>query len=91
MAPVQVKLLDPSTSAGESVEVDIQADTPLLEVKRQLHLKTGVPIEHIKVLLSGINQMVMGDKRQLKFSYCGSSSNMYFAVESAAQQQKGQS
>ncbi|KIZ02960.1 hypothetical protein MNEG_4995 [Monoraphidium neglectum] len=85
----RVKLLDPS--AGESVEIDIEADTPQLEVKRQLHLKTGadvcllqrllgVPIEHIKVMLSGINQLVMGDKRQLRFSYCGSASNMYFAV-----------
>lgn len=35
----KVKLLDPSL--GETVTIDIEADTPMLEVKRQLHLKTG--------------------------------------------------
>lgn len=80
--------------------IDVETDTPMLEIKRQLALKTGapgaasqpncdqraappcrtqcwprppcpnlattragVPLEHIKVMLSGINQLVMGDKR----------------------------
>ncbi|GBF87720.1 hypothetical protein Rsub_00431 [Raphidocelis subcapitata] len=80
MAPVEVERLD---APGQRVGVDVEAGTALLEIKRQLALKTGVPIQHIKVLLSGINQIVMGDKRQMRFSYCGSASNVYFAVAAA--------
>lgn len=42
-----------------------------------------MPIEHIKVVLSAIDQLVMGDKRRLRFASCGSASNIYFAVAAA--------
>lgn len=83
MAPVEVQLLDPSLAEGGRVVVEADTDTPMLEIKRQLHLATGVPLEHIKVVLSGIDQLVMGDKRQMRFGYCGSASNIYFAVAAA--------
>jgi hypothetical protein len=35
----------------------------MLEVKRQLYLATGVPVKEQHVMLSAINQLVMGDKR----------------------------
>jgi hypothetical protein len=41
MARVTVRLLDPTTPAGGSVVIKAETDTPLLEIKRQLHLKTG--------------------------------------------------
>jgi hypothetical protein len=34
----------------------------------------------LQVMLSGINQMVLGDKRTMKFAYCGSASSLHFAV-----------
>jgi hypothetical protein len=59
----QVQLLPDGLPCGKSVTIDIEETTPILEVKRQLLLATGVPIEHQKVMLSAINQLVMGDKR----------------------------
>lgn len=35
----------------------------LQEIKQKLEAATGVPALHQKVMLSGINQIVMGDKR----------------------------
>eukprot|EP00877_Chromochloris_zofingiensis_P014037 jgi/Chrzof1/8888/Cz03g28020.t1 len=80
--PIKVKILGGGQLAcGPEVGIHVEADTPILEVKRQLLLTTGVPIEHQKVMLSGINQVVMADKRSsLKFSHCGTASSMYFAV-----------
>jgi hypothetical protein len=49
--------LDPS--AGESVEIDIEADTPQLEVKRQLHLKTGADVCLLQRLLGGKEKPAM--------------------------------
>jgi len=33
------------------------------QIRAKLEAVTGVPAEHQKVMLSGINQIVMGDKR----------------------------
>jgi hypothetical protein len=60
---LQVQLLPQGLPCGREVTLDLAADTPLLEVKRQLQLATGVPLQHQHVMLSGINQLVMGDKR----------------------------
>lgn len=60
---VQVQLLPTGLPCGSEVTLDLEPDSPLLEVKRQLQLATGLPVEHQKVMLSGINQLVMGDKR----------------------------
>jgi hypothetical protein len=62
-ALLQVQLLPQGLPCGNEVTLDLSADTPLLEVKRQLQLATGVPLQQQHVMLSGINQLVMGDKR----------------------------
>lgn len=128
----KVRLLDASTPAGASVQIDIEANTPKIEIKRQLALKTGlwlvlwwvgvcvfwgatlccsllspklskqhslppphhqpkqnknkkgVPIEHVKVMLAGIDEMVMGDRRAMRFAHCGTASNAYFVVAAAS-------
>uniref|UniRef100_A0A383VZG5 Ubiquitin-like domain-containing protein n=1 Tax=Tetradesmus obliquus TaxID=3088 RepID=A0A383VZG5_TETOB len=80
-APVKVQLLPQGLPCGSEVTVDLQPDTPLLEVKRQLALATGVPMRQQHVMLSGINQLVMGDKRTMKFAHCGTASSIYFAVQ----------
>lgn len=36
---------------------------PMPQIRAKLEAVTGVPAEHQKVMLSGINQIVMGDKR----------------------------
>lgn len=48
---------------GNEVTIDISDNTPKIEVKKKLYVVTGVPVEHQKVVLSGINQLAMGDKR----------------------------
>lgn len=35
----------------------------LQEIKQKLEAATGVPAQHQKIMLSGISQIVMGDKR----------------------------
>jgi hypothetical protein len=50
----------------------------------KLSEKTGVPFEHVKVMLSGINQIVMGDKRtNIGYSSCGYANSVQLAVEKA--------
>lgn len=111
MAPVKVQLLCDSPrgqhASGSLVTIDIHASTPLLEVKRQLQVATGLPVEHQKVnssssregrqqhdafqhiphgvpqvMLSGINQLVLIDKRHMKAAHCGTASSLHFAVTS---------
>eukprot|EP00882_Tetradesmus_deserticola_P012410 GHRQ01013152.1.p2 GENE.GHRQ01013152.1~~GHRQ01013152.1.p2 ORF type:complete len:165 (+),score=96.81 GHRQ01013152.1:619-1113(+) len=79
--PVKVQLLAQGLPCGDEVTLDLAENTPLLEVKRQLQLATGVPLQHQHVMLSGINQLVMGDKRTMKFAHCGTASSIYFAVQ----------
>ncbi len=59
----QVKLLTSHLPCGEEVQIDIDSSTPLLLVKQRIYEASGLPVEHQKVMLSGINQMVVGDKR----------------------------
>ena len=40
-----------------------------------------MPVQHVKVLLAGINALAMGDKRTpLKYGSCGRASSLYFAT-----------
>jgi len=48
---------------GQEVTIDLEPSAGKAEIKRKLEAATGVPAEHQKVMLSGINQIVMGDKR----------------------------
>ena len=45
------------------VSIDISPTTPIAEIKAQLEAKTGVPAKDQKIMLSSINQLIMGDKR----------------------------
>ena len=60
---LQVKIITPHLSCGPEVTIDIEASSLQDEIKQKLVEATGVPFEHQKVMLSGINQIVMGDKR----------------------------
>lgn len=61
--PVKVKMMTNHLPCGPEVTIDIDENASKDEIKMKLAEKTGVPIEHQKVMLSGINQIVMGDKR----------------------------
>jgi hypothetical protein len=61
--PTKVKLMTSHLPCGGEVTIDIEKDASKEEIKAKLEVATGVPVEHQKVMLSGINQIVMGDKR----------------------------
>ena len=50
-----------------------------------------MPVEHVKVLLAGINALAMGDKRVpgLKYGSCGRASSLYFATLGSKQEGGG--
>ena len=60
---LQVKILTNHLPCGQEVTVDLEPSASKDEIKAKLEAATGVPQEHQKLLLSGINQIVMGDKR----------------------------
>jgi len=61
--PVKVKMMTPHLPCGSEVTIDIEPNATKDEIKEKLVTVTGVPVEHQKVMMSGINQIVMGDKR----------------------------
>ncbi len=61
--PVKVKMMTPHLACGPEVTIDIESNATKGEIKQKLAVVTGVPVQHQKVMLSGINQIVMGDKR----------------------------
>lgn len=80
--PVKVKMLTSHLPCGSEVTIDIESNATKEEIKQKLAPVTGVPIEHIKVMMSGINQIVMGDKRtNLGYSACGTTNGVQLAVE----------
>jgi len=48
---------------GEDVQIDVDPNDTLREVKQKLTIVTGVPPRFQKVLLVGIGELAMGDKR----------------------------
>lgn len=56
-------LAQPLPACGPEVSIDLEADTPMWQVKLRLAAATGVPVEAQKVMLEGIGRMVMADKR----------------------------
>lgn len=81
---MQVQVLPQGLACGPEVTIDIGEDTPLLEVKRQLALATGVPIEAQHLMLAAIDKLVMGDKRVQKFAHVGTASSLHFVLAGAA-------
>lgn len=53
-----------SSPTGKSeVTIDIEEAATKSEVKKKLVSVTGIPYEHQKVVLSGIGQLAVADKR----------------------------
>ena len=61
--PVKVKMMTNHLACGPEVTIDIEPSASKDEIKAKLEAATGVPAAQQKVMLSGINQIVMGDKR----------------------------
>lgn len=81
---VKVKMMTQHLDCGSEVTIDIDENASKDEIKMKLSEKTGVPFEHVKVMLSGINQIVMGDKRtNVGYSTCGYANSVQLAVEKA--------
>ncbi len=81
---VKVKMMTDHLPCGSEVQIDIDEQSSKDEIKMKLSEKTGVPFEHVKVMLSGINQIVMGDKRtNIGYSSCGYANSVQLAVEKA--------
>lgn len=81
---VPVKMMTNHLPCGSQVTIDIDENATKDEIKLKLQEATGVPFEHIKVMLSGINQIVMGDKRtNVGYSTCGYANSVQLAVEKA--------
>ena len=81
---VKVKMMTDHLPCGPEVQIDIDENASKDEIKMKLSEKTGVPFEHVKVMLSGINQIVMGDKRtNIGYSSCGYANSVQLAVEKA--------
>ena len=79
--PVKVRIITNHLPCGQEVTIDIEPSAGKDEIKAKLAAVTGVPAEHQKVMLSGINQIVMGDKRtNVGFTACGSANGVQMAV-----------
>ncbi|GAB4817020.1 hypothetical protein N2152v2_004066 [Parachlorella kessleri] len=63
--PVKVKIATNHLPCGQEVTIDIGPDASCSEIKQKLVHVTGVPVEHQTVLLSGANQIILADKRQV--------------------------
>lgn len=50
-------------SCGKEVFIDLSEDSSVSELKGKLESATGVPTKFQKVMLSGIGDLMMGDKR----------------------------
>ncbi|KAK9830083.1 hypothetical protein WJX72_009683 [[Myrmecia] bisecta] len=82
-SPVKVKIITDHLACGQEVTIDIEPEAGKDEVKHKLEAVTGVPAEHQKVMLAGIGQLVMADKRtNIQFGSCGQTGGMQLAVMS---------
>lgn len=80
--PVKVKMMTNHLPCGSEVTIDIDESATKNDIKYKLAEVTGVPVEHQKVMLSGINQIVMGDKRtNIGYTTCGSANGVQMAVD----------
>lgn len=82
--PVKVQMMTGHLPCGGEVMVDLEESSTVLDLKRQLQAATGVPLQEQKVMLSGIGQLAMGDKRtNIKFGSCGTANSISLAVQAA--------
>ncbi|GMH43973.1 hypothetical protein BSKO_11907 [Bryopsis sp. KO-2023] len=79
--PVKVRIITNHLPCGPEVYVDLSVDSSVSELKRKLESATGVPVKYQKVMLAGIGELTMGDKRtNVAFTRCGTANSMYFAT-----------
>ena len=80
---VKVQILNHRGDGPTEVEVAIQEKSTMLEIKKQIHAFTNIPIREMKVMLSGINEMVVIDKRDksIGISHCGSVNSLAFCLD----------
>ena len=62
---MQVQVLTSSPNNKPEVTIDIEETASKLDVKQKLVSATGIPLDHQKVVLSGIGQLAVADKRQV--------------------------
>lgn len=80
---IVVKMLVPNSVCGSEVRVDARPDD-ILHLRRQLEAQTGIPMPHQKLLLSSINQLVLGDKRMpITFASCGTANSLSMVFKGA--------
>ena len=70
--PTIVRMMTSHLPCGMEATIDIEEDDPTPVIKKKLFKVTGVPPEHQRLLLGGVNQLMMGDKRtSVRFGTCG--------------------
>ncbi|KAG2494207.1 hypothetical protein HYH03_007565 [Edaphochlamys debaryana] len=83
MPQVKVRVLTPTplAEAGSQVSVDLEAGTPLPLVKAALARCTGLAVERQRLMLGGIGDLCLLDKRSnIGASHCGSTNSLFFAT-----------
>jgi len=79
--PTVVKMMTNHLACGSEVEIDIEPEESMLSIKKKLEEATGVPVGEQKVMLAGLDELMMGDKRtNIKFGKCGTSSTAGMAI-----------
>ena len=58
-----MQVLGAHLPCGPEVVIDIEDDATKGQIKRKLLAETGIPIQDQKVMLAGVGQLAVGDKR----------------------------
>merc|ERR1712066_199150 len=62
---------------GTMIQIDVDESDNQASLKRKLAKKIDLPVEHMKLRLGGISQIMFGDKRtNISHGTCGATSNM---------------
>ena len=79
--PTVVKMMTNHLPCGSQVEIDLEPEESMLSIKKKLEEATGVPVVEQKVMLAGLDELMMGDKRtNIKFGKCGTSNTAGMAI-----------
>jgi len=71
---------------GTMVDIDIDESDNQTTLKRKLAKKVDIPVEHMKLRLGGISQIMFGDKRtNIAHGTCGATSNTGLTFTAAEQ------
>lgn len=73
---IVVKMIVPNEQCGSQLVIDARPDD-MLQLRRQLEARTGIPMEHQKLMLSSVKQLVLGDKRlPITYAHCGTANSL---------------